>query len=102
MKIVWSQPALNDLENIRAYIARDSDFYATRFLQRLIQSVDCLESLPLAGRKVPEVSSESIREILFRNYRVVYRISNERVDVLAVIHGARDLGNWEKKPWEVE
>jgi plasmid stabilization system protein ParE len=42
-----------------------------------------------------------IPEILYRSYRIIYRIVGERVEVLAVIHSARDLWGQEPKPWEI-
>jgi plasmid stabilization system protein ParE len=55
----------------------------------------------MIGRVVPEAQIENIRELLYRSYRVIYRIVGERVDVLAIIHGSRDLWGQEPKPWEV-
>ena len=55
----------------------------------------------MIGRIVPEAQRENIRDILFRSYRIIYRIIGERVDVLAVIHGGRDLWGQEPKPWEI-
>jgi plasmid stabilization system protein ParE len=54
MKIVWTEPAVADLESIRDYIARDSGFYALQFAGRLVEAVETLESFPERGRKVPE------------------------------------------------
>ena len=46
---------------------------------------------PLSGRKVPEYDSEAIRELIEQPYRVIYRIKQDQIDVLAVIHGAQLL-----------
>ena len=54
----------------------------------------------MMGRVVPEAQLEDIREILYRTYRIIYRIIGERVEVIAVIHGSRDLLGQEPKPWE--
>jgi toxin ParE1/3/4 len=101
VKIVWTGPALSDLQSIRDYIARDSAFYAARFIKRLIRSVRVLERSPEIGAVVPEFQAEGIREILFRNYRILYRIRADRVRVIAVVHAARDLGSLERKSWDV-
>ena len=50
-----------------------------------------IASHPLSGRKVPEYDSEVIRELIEQQYRIIYRIKQDQIDVLAVIHGARLL-----------
>ncbi len=100
MKIEWTEPASLDLESIRDYISRDSEYYATRFVERVIQSVETLNELPRIGRHVPESEDMNVRELLFQNYRIFYRVEPERILILAVIHGARDLGQSQTKPWD--
>jgi toxin ParE1/3/4 len=51
---------------------------------------------------VPEADEETIRELLYQNYRIIYRIKGEQVEVLTVIQGSRDLGSFRPAPWEVE
>lgn len=100
MKIEWTKPALLDLENIRDYIKRDSSHYATRFVDRIITAIDNLEYFPSAGRVVEEAAGSNIRELLFHNYRIVYRAEAGRILILTVIHGAReDIGK--PKPWDI-
>jgi plasmid stabilization system protein ParE len=50
-----------------------------------------IANLPHTGAIVPEYASENVREIFEKPYRIIYRILPDRVDVLAVIHGARRL-----------
>lgn len=101
MKIEWTTPGLLDLEAIRDYIRRDSEYYALRFVARILEAVDQLAFFPSAGRIVPEASDTSIRELIFQNYRIMYRLKPDCIQVLAVIHGARDVASKEKKPWEI-
>jgi len=101
MRIEWTQPALLDLENIRDYIGRDSEYYATRFIEKIIEAVEGLEDFPKMGRSVPEADDENIRELLFYNYRVIYRFETDRILVLTIIHGSRDLSQKSDKPWEI-
>jgi len=101
MKIEWTEPAISDLESIKAYIAKDSEYYATRFVEKIMQAVENLENFPEVGRKVPEVEEVNIREFLFQNYRILYRVERERILILSVIHRSRDLSHKEPKPWEV-
>jgi plasmid stabilization system protein ParE len=76
-------------------------YYATRFVEKILKSVETLNSHPHLGRKVPEADREDIRELLFQNYRIIYHIRAEQIYVVTVIHGSRDLAGQEQKPWEV-
>jgi toxin ParE1/3/4 len=51
---------------------------------------------------VPEADQDTIRELLYHNYRIIYRIKNEFIEVITVIHGQRDLGSLKPAPWEVD
>jgi toxin ParE1/3/4 len=101
MKIRWTVPAVDDLESIRNYIARDSKLYASSFIEKILNIIDSLEKLPEIGRKVPEADDPDVREIIFQNYRIIYRILHETVQIIAVIRGSRDLAKWPLKPWEI-
>ena len=102
MKIVWTEPAVDDLHNLHGYIAKDSEVYATNFVERVIDAVGNLSEYPRLGRVVPEADEETIREVLYRSYRIVYRIHGERIEILAVVHGHRDLNAIDPIPWEAE
>lgn len=77
--------------DIYEYIAQDSKQYATRTVDRLTKTSENLIDFPEIGRKVPEYDFDDIREIFEGQYRLVYRLKKNQVDVLAVIHGARLL-----------
>jgi plasmid stabilization system protein ParE len=70
MKLFWTEPALHDLQNLRDYIANDSDIHAANFVSSILMRVERLEQLPLMGRAVPEAKSDNIREIIYRTYRL--------------------------------
>lgn len=102
MKIIWTEPALSDLESILEYIRKDSEYYASRFIGRIIESAERLVEFPEMGRYVPEAEKEeNIRELLFHNYRIMYRAEYGRILILTVIHSAMDLTQKEIKPWDV-
>ncbi len=101
MKIEWTKPAVLDLESIRDYIRRGSEYFAARFIERIIEAVESLADFPERGRNVPESDEENIRELVFYNYRIMYRVGKERILVLTVIHGARDLTRKKPKPWDI-
>jgi len=101
VKIEWSPRAERELTQLRDYIAQDSPFYARQFIERLLIAIERLASLPRSGRTLPEAGhQDSIRELLFRGYRVIYRIRNEQLlQIVTVLHSARDLAGMEP-PWQ--
>ena len=96
-EIRWTEQALDDVEAIADFIARDSPRYAQVFASRISEAVDRLRLFPASGRVVPEIGAEHVREIIVGNYRVVYSCKNDAVAVLLVFHGARlmNLGDIE-------
>lgn len=68
MKIVWTEPAVEDLRELHAYIARDSEMYAGAFVERIILAAERVADYPKIGRAVPETNDKSVREILFQRY----------------------------------
>jgi toxin ParE1/3/4 len=101
MKIEWTDPSISDLAAIRDYIALDSEENAIRFIGRLIESVEKISDFPQMGRRVPEAGDETIREIIFSGYRIVYRLNPGLIQIISVLHGSRDLSGMIPKPWEV-
>ncbi|MCB1772455.1 MAG: type II toxin-antitoxin system RelE/ParE family toxin [Gammaproteobacteria bacterium] len=92
-EVNWSPEAMEDIESIAEYIARDSEYYARAIVREIISVSRTVAEFPLIGRIVPEIGDESIRERLVYSYRVVYRICPGRILVVAVIHGKRLLEN---------
>ena len=101
MRIVWTEPAVEDLRELHAYIARDSETYASGFVERIILAADRLADHPKVGRIVPETNDENVRELLYQRYRIIYRVKGDSIEMLSVIHGARDLEEIKPAPWEV-
>jgi toxin ParE1/3/4 len=90
-RIRWTPQSVDDLEAITEYIAVDSPAYATLFVLDIVSAIDRLQSFPGMGRVVPETNDESIREIIFRNYRIVYRLKSDLTEILTIYHGSRLL-----------
>jgi toxin ParE1/3/4 len=90
-RIVWSRRAAQDLDSIADYIAADSPAYAGIVLKNIVNQTRILARFPHAGRKVPEFDDENIRELIVYSYRIIYRLQNDEVLVVAVIHGKRVL-----------
>lgn len=90
-RIEWSPEAVEDIEAIAEYIARDSEMYASSVVSTMLDAVKRLSSFPRIGRRVPEMADESIRELFVYSYRLIYRILDDRILIVAVIHGRRLL-----------
>ena len=90
-KVIWAPSAIDDIDSIAKYIARDSADQAALFVYRLLQIADRLREFPLSGRVIPEIGNQSCREIIYRSYRIMYRIESNEVWITGVVHGAR---NW--------
>ncbi len=78
-----------DLDAIGEYIARDDTSAAERWVMRLIGAAEKAAAAPLAGRRVPELGRADVREVFLRTYRVVYRVSEARLEILTVFEGRR-------------
>ena len=98
MIIEWTDPALDDMDNIREYISKDSTFYAKQFIERIFSYVENLSAQPKLGRIVPEEDRNDIRELIYRDYRIIYLLTSDCIKVLSVIHGTRDFSN--AKHWD--
>ena len=89
--LIWSQSAVQDMKNIEDYIAQDSQKYAKIVRKEVLRAVKDLVKFPNKGRAVPEDKDEYFREILVRNYRVMYEIISDAILISAVFHVAMDI-----------
>ena len=90
-EIRWTIQAANDFETIVKFIASDSNYYAQLFAADIFEIIERLIDFPESGRIVPETHIPEIREILFGNYRIIYRFKKETVEILTIYHGSRIL-----------
>jgi toxin ParE1/3/4 len=90
-RIRWTHRSIEDLRAIGRYIAEDDPRAARQWVERLRQRAREAASTPKAGRRVPEVERDDIREVLLRSYRIVYRVVREGIEVLTVFEGHRLL-----------
>jgi toxin ParE1/3/4 len=93
VKLIWSPRSLQDLDNACEYIARESPRYAYLFAERIVRFIETISNQPLLGAVVPEYNLQDLRERLFQNYRIVYRVSEDQVELVTIIHAARLLPN---------
>ena len=92
MSIIWSREAGENLVDIEEFIARDSVERAIRFIDALIDHAEAiLADNPRSGRSVPEIGNPDIRELIYRGYRIVYRLNCDHVEILTVFEGHRLL-----------
>ena len=92
MTVTWSQEAGENLVDIEEFIARDSMERAVRFVDALIDHAEALlADNPRSGRTVPEIANPDIRELVYRGYRIVYRLNGDLIEVLTVFEGHRLL-----------
>lgn len=88
MQVVWTDPALERVDEIAVYIAQDDPDSAVRWTVELFDAVKRLVEFPESGRMVPEAGKREIRELIFGSYRVFYRVGSA-VEVLSVRHGSQ-------------
>ncbi|MFO0808559.1 MAG: type II toxin-antitoxin system RelE/ParE family toxin [Gemmataceae bacterium] len=89
MNVHWTESALRDLRAIEAYIGQHSPRYALSMVERIFDRTGVLATHPRQGAMVPERDEETLRELFEDPYRIVYRILEHQIDVVAVVHGAR-------------
>ena len=91
MKVIWTPLAQRRLQEIHDYIAKEQPVNARRWMERVLSHGERIGEQPRIGRLVPEYQRETIREVFEGDYRIIYRIRSQQVDVLTVRHGARRL-----------
>jgi plasmid stabilization system protein ParE len=96
-KVKWARTAQKDLEQVAEYVSRDSERRAAQIVRKSLDAACSLALFADRGRMVPEFSDPSIRELLKGRYRLIYKISEKTVVIVAFIHGARDLPSLWKK-----
>jgi plasmid stabilization system protein ParE len=92
-RVVWSPSATNNFEKAVEYIAVNSQSYAALFARKILEIARNLEYFPQMGRPVPEYAKSNLRELFHGNYRIVYRIKNDFVEIAAIAHSSQLLKN---------
>ena len=91
LKIIWSPDAGNDLEAIFNYISRDSVTIAAKVAERILAAIDRLGLFPHSGPKIREWRNLPNRHSAVPPYRIIYRVDDGTVVIIAIVHGAQDL-----------
>jgi toxin ParE1/3/4 len=89
MKVNWTEAARVQLRDIHTYLARSSPRYATKMVDRLTRRSVQIATFPRSGRVVPEANDVNVREVLEGPYRIIYHVLDDEIDVIAVVHTAR-------------
>jgi len=94
-KIVFTKPAIGDLQGLVKFISRDNAHAAEQFGYAIIAKAEALNEHPLLGRVVPEFKMATIREVIHRPYRIVYRVreAQKLIEILRIWHAARGTPN---------
>jgi plasmid stabilization system protein ParE len=90
-KIIWTKDGLCSLEKIVEFIAKDSRYFAVNFAKNILTRIEKLPDFPHLGRIVPEYEDPALRELIYQNYRIVYKITETVIYVILVIHGSHRL-----------
>ena len=77
VEVRWTDQALDDVDNIAEFIAKDSIKYAKIQVERFFDKVIILTTHPRAGRAVPEINEDDLRELIQGNYRIIYQIVSD-------------------------
>ena len=86
MRVYWTWEARSRLQEIEDYIAHDSPQNARQVARRLVVRTRDLATLPRVGRVVPEYPGAGLHELLERPFRLIYRVTAERVEIMTVMH----------------
>ncbi len=93
VKLVYSDPALKELKKIHNYIAADSTLYAKKFIVQIRTKISVLKSYPEIAKPILTDRFENLRQLLFKNYRIVYHFHNDVITIITVHHQSRILEN---------
>jgi toxin ParE1/3/4 len=93
VKVVWTVSAIEQLAGIHEFIAQGSAEYARRVVDRLTRRAEQIAVFPFSGRIVPEADLPQLREIIEGPYRIIYHIKSDQIDIVTILHGARQT------PW---
>jgi plasmid stabilization system protein ParE len=91
MRIIWSPLAVDRASEIADYIAQDKPSAAEKWIYPVFSKVEQLKSSPEIGRIVPEINDSQFRELIYGNYRIIYRIETKQISILTIRHGRQIL-----------
>lgn len=90
--IEFKKEAEEDLRQIESYISQDSIYYANKTINDIVNKIEYLFLFPYMGRKIPEYNNPNLREIIYKSYRILYKV-NSKIYILNIFHHSRDILN---------
>ncbi len=96
-RLRWTEQAVDQLGAIAEYVSRSSPVYAEQLIQRIIERLEQVRAFPGSGGAVSETAAPEVRQVLEWPYRIIYRPHHDVIEVLAIVHGRRDLRQVELK-----
>jgi len=90
-RVIWSPAAIEDVEAIAAFIARDSPRYAAAMVRKILSSTRQLREFPNSGPAAPEFEDPQIRHLVVTQYRVLYRVDGGVVTIATVVHTSQSF-----------
>ena len=93
VEVIWTEQAIEDINNIAEFISKNSFRYAQIQVEKFFQTTSTLENNPLIGRQVPETLDKSIRELIIGTYRIIYKVKTLKILILTVHHSSRSMDN---------
>ncbi|NQY89458.1 MAG: type II toxin-antitoxin system RelE/ParE family toxin [Colwellia sp.] len=90
-EIIWTNPALEDLNNIAEYIALSNLLSAKKLITKMFNKIERLEDFPGSGKKPTELSNLNYQEVVVNPCRIFYKIDNDKIYILHVMRQERDL-----------
>ena len=90
-EIIWTNPALEDLNDIAEYIALSNLLSAKKLVAKIFAKVERLEEFPESGKTPIELSNMNYREVIVNPCRIFYKIDNDKVFILHIMRQERDL-----------
>jgi toxin ParE1/3/4 len=92
-RLVWSEAARADLDEIEAYVAARSPLNARNVVARMWGAARKQCDFPYSARMIPEFQDPTRRETFVHQWRLMYRVEGDRIRIMRVVHGRRLLGN---------
>jgi plasmid stabilization system protein ParE len=91
MKLVWTPLAIERASEIAEYISQDKPSAAENWINTVFSKVAKLKFAPEVGRPVPELRNNQFRELIYGNYRIIYRVEKQQISILTIRHGMQIL-----------
>ncbi|MBA7673074.1 hypothetical protein ES703_81262 [subsurface metagenome] len=86
MKLIWAPLAIEKVTQIAQYIALDNTSASIKWVENIFKRSEQIKNFPESGRVVPEVGRKNIREIIYGNYRIIYKIQKKETSILTIQH----------------